>query len=771
MDESPVPSTLPPGTRIRDYVIEEFIAAGGFGSVYRVRDHRPGEDDNGRVAAMKVLHPELQSVGDAFVRFLREADVLERIRHRNIIEVYDSGSLNDGRAFVVTEFLSGRDLDERIELDGPLDPRQCVAILRPVCEALTCAHANRVIHRDVKASNVFLSERDGERRVVLLDFGLAKIIEANGLDLTSSRLSLGTPASMAPEQIRGEDIDPRTDIYALGGLLYHMLTGKLPFDDQSRTVMQYMHLHGQRPRASSRANVGPALDEVVARAMAPDRRDRFAAPDEFLSALQRATGPRPALTGSGSPGEPPANPDSNPDAESDTHGQLSDGDQAVAIYVDIRITRGAERDLALDDPDDDDVLFSAVDDILAATDSLLDARGFQRAIEESSATLFVRLLAAESAARLAGWRDAATTALELQRAIADMAHDDIHVNLCLHAGPAQVRDGRIQGGDVLRVERWAPGEQVTGVAIAAPGVPSDGALVTEPVARRSDVVRLLAVVAPPRRPGKDTSERAMHTEMMANIGRQVASIVHDLRSPLAVVLGNLEVVLDNARRGKPLDDDDCEAIEDAMRAARQLMETSAGLMEASAVRTYSAATRRAIPVPDLIDHAVRLARGSIRQRAQLEVRHDAPQPILGSPGRLTQVLINLLINAAQAIPDDRAPGGGHITVHTETVPGARAPGRVRLTIRDNGVGMERAVKDRIFEPYFTTKDVGEGTGLGLSLVREIIEQHRGSIAVESRPGAGSCFIIELPAAPPEALPADPQIAEQTPSEGDAPSQK
>ena len=779
--------TLSPGTRVRDYVVERFIASGGFGSVYQVRD-QAGD----RPAALKILHPELLALGDAFVRFLREAQVLERIRHPNIVEIYDSGSLADGRAFMVMELLSGRDLEEQIELDGPFEPARALSTLEPICDALMCAHEKGVVHRDIKASNVVLTERDGKRRIVLLDFGLAKLIEADAVDLTSSRMALGTPASMSPEQIRGEKVDARSDIYALGGLVYHMLTGKLPFDDKSRTVMQYMHLHGQRPRVSSRANVAPAVDEVISRAMATERRHRYATPVDFLAALQNALGAAPAPASA--PGPTPG--------------------QAIGIYVDIRVASSgpssaepgdpSESDTGTDyDDDDEDALLSAMEDVLADAERVLGSCQLQPAIDGSSAILFVRVLSRDpEVAR--GERAAATrAALELQRALSRRDLTGLHVNLTAHVAPVSLVGDRIQGGDLMHTERWAPAHEIDGlvgleevfagldattepvsgpeneesaervrlVAIAPasePALEPASARAREPAVSPALSAELSSALSPtgaqpirralptPGAPAGKGRDRAMHTEMMANIGRQVAGVVHDLRSPLSVVIGNLQEVLENAERGQPLSTDDCEALEDAMVAARQLMDTTNGLLEASALRSYSSSRRRVLSVSALLDNAVRLSDGETRDKATVHVSHRDPRPIQGSQGRLTQVLVNLLVNAAQAIPDresdsdleSRARAAGRIDITTYTT----ERDTVCIIIRDNGVGMSEELVTRIFEPFFSTKEVGQGTGLGLSLVREIIEEHGGTVSVSSTPGAGSCFTIELPAAPAGAEP-------------------
>lgn len=695
-----------PGSRIRDYVIHRFIASGGFGSVYEVED-----SIRGRSAALKILHPELHNLGDSFVRFLREAQVLERIRHPNIIEVYDSGTSADGRAFVVMEFLSGNDLGRHVERHGALSADGALEILEPICDALAHAHTHSVIHRDIKASNVFLSEHQGRRRIVLLDFGLAKLLEDGGLDLTTSRMSIGTPSSMSPEQIRGGTVDARCDVYGLGALSFYMLTGRMPFAGKSQTVIQYMHLHGQRPRPSSLANVSAAMDEVISRAMAPEREARYADPGQFLAAFREAS--RPAA------GRQPRRA---------KHTSC----RAMAVYVDVRVgaasTEGAE-----------DALMDRMDSVLEAAEQALTRQHFQIALEGSNSTLYVRPLTSEDAESRER-REAALAVAELHRDLLKKLGKApaVHVNLCMHCDTALMRDGRIIGGDLMRLERWAPEVDIEGV-VGSPATFEGLELGTQPVPGHERFLRLFVpqdASDPSSLSAEESRERVLHTQMLAQLGRQVAGIVHDLRSPLTVVLGNLEVVLSKLDHGEPLEDSDRRALEDAMTAAQQLRATTSNILGASAVKSYGT-ERRKVSITKLVDDAIKLSRGETRRKASVEVSHGGESYVEGSPGRLIQVMVNLLVNAAQAIREY-----GSIFVHTNT----REDGFVEISIRDTGVGMSAEVQERIFEPFFTTKDIGSGTGLGLSLVREIIADHGGVITVSSIPGTGSCFIIRLPAA-------------------------
>ena len=274
-------TTKPPD--IAGFHLDRMIGEGGFGQVWYA--HRLPE---GELVAIKVLHLELVRSIDALTRFRRELDAIQRLRHRNVVGARDHGTLEDGRPYLVLEYIEGPRLRDVISERGALPPLEVLEILEPLCDALTIAHGAGLVHRDVKASNVIVS-RDGDvLRPVLLDFGLVKLIDQVGPGLTSSRSMLGTPAAMAPEQMRGHAVDARTDIYSLGLLAFHMLTGQPAYGGAPGVVQSYLQLHGARPRPSQRVDIDPAIDEPVIRALAPDPDERFGSAREFFLALRSA---------------------------------------------------------------------------------------------------------------------------------------------------------------------------------------------------------------------------------------------------------------------------------------------------------------------------------------------------------------------------------------------------------------------------------------------------------------------------------------------------
>jgi serine/threonine-protein kinase len=285
--------------KIPGYRSERLIGEGGFGQVWRARREAggpgglAGEDVQARadgpddtIVAIKVLHLELIRSVDALTRFQRELDAIERLHHPNVVRGLGHGTLDDGRPYLVLEYVEGPSLREVLHERGALAPAEMLSILEPLCDALNAAHDAGLVHRDVKASNVILARAGGAVRPVLLDFGLVKLVDQVGPGLTSSRSMLGTPAAMAPEQMRGQPVDPRTDIYALGLLAFHMLTGQPAFGGAPGVVQSYLQVHGPRPRPSSKVDIDPAIDEPIARALAPEPGARFRNARSFGEALR-----------------------------------------------------------------------------------------------------------------------------------------------------------------------------------------------------------------------------------------------------------------------------------------------------------------------------------------------------------------------------------------------------------------------------------------------------------------------------------------------------
>jgi serine/threonine protein kinase len=219
-----------------------------------------------------------------------EVTVTRRLSHANVVRILDTGALMDGRVpFFVMDYLHGRDLRRHLEIKGRFTLEDALCIVRQVGDALSAAHALNIVHRDVKPSNVFASDSPtGRPQVVLIDFGLAKLLEDGAPFLTGSRRIVGTPASMAPEQILGLPVDRRTDVYGLACLTFSLLAGTAPFEDGLLLGLQQLHLHARVPNVSGSAPLPSALDGVIIRGMAKAPADRQPDVESFCRDLENA---------------------------------------------------------------------------------------------------------------------------------------------------------------------------------------------------------------------------------------------------------------------------------------------------------------------------------------------------------------------------------------------------------------------------------------------------------------------------------------------------
>jgi predicted Ser/Thr protein kinase len=280
-------------TVLDGYVIEEFLGRGTSGAVYRARD------PDGHAVAIKVLHSELLPSPQHVRRFEREARALSLLRHPHVIAVDRVGRLAGGQPYLVMELLAGRSLEAVLAERGRFAVDDVDRILQPLCDALGAAHAVGIVHRDLKPSNIFLaSGAEGGERVVLLDFGIAKLLDEE--TITAAREVVGTPSSIAPEQILGRRVDARTDVYGLGALCYQLLTGRPPFSGSMLLTLRH-HLQVLPRRASTYAVISAELDRVLQRALAKAPEQRFADPRSFLAALRAAM--LAPLTRLGDPGQ------------------------------------------------------------------------------------------------------------------------------------------------------------------------------------------------------------------------------------------------------------------------------------------------------------------------------------------------------------------------------------------------------------------------------------------------------------------------------------
>ncbi len=267
------------------YVVQELVGVGGMGRVYRAEQRALG-----RIVAIKVVHRHLLGDRDSIARFYTEARAASSLNHPNSVSVFDFGRTADGMLYLVMEFLRGRDLARLMEEEWPLPIPRVIELVQGVLGALGEAHARGVVHRDLKPENVLIERlRGGGDHVKVVDFGLAKIRDAEATE-ASRGLVAGTPDYMAPEQARALEVDGRSDLYALGVVLFELLTGRLPFVDEVPSRVMSKHVFDRVPDPQEIAPYRGIPDELVAivmKALAKDPVDRFQDADEMSRALKR----------------------------------------------------------------------------------------------------------------------------------------------------------------------------------------------------------------------------------------------------------------------------------------------------------------------------------------------------------------------------------------------------------------------------------------------------------------------------------------------------
>ena len=276
-DEDPLVGSLLDGS----YEILRVIGEGGMGRVYEARHTRL----NTKRFAVKLLHHDLARQPEVVTRFQREAESASVLAHPNIVGVYDVNTSSDGRPYIVAELLQGTELGSHLEKVGKLPIAEAVHVVRQVARALGAAHAHGIVHRDVKPENVFLAGPDSIVKV--LDFGISKVAEATE-SLTKTGTVMGTPDYMPPEQARGDRVDARADIYAVGAILYRAVTGRKPFDgmDPMAILTAVLTQEPERPSVLE-PKVPLALELIIQRTMAKAPAERF----QTMDALDQALAP------------------------------------------------------------------------------------------------------------------------------------------------------------------------------------------------------------------------------------------------------------------------------------------------------------------------------------------------------------------------------------------------------------------------------------------------------------------------------------------------
>jgi len=265
------PDVLPPGAKAGPWIVERELGRGGMGAVYAVV-----HEDIGKRAALKLVHRRLLTPGFNVERVLLEARVVNAVGHPNIVDIFETGELDDRRPYVVMERLEGQPLSDRAD-EGKILPDQVIAILLQICDALIAAHAANIVHRDLKLDNVFLVDNPDDPatpKVKLLDWGIAKIINQDVRHTVEGQL-VGTPQYLAPEQARGAEVSPQTDVYSLGVMAFELFLEQLPFEAETSAELMAMHLRAIPPAPSELwPDIPRELEELLLQMLAknPDNR-------------------------------------------------------------------------------------------------------------------------------------------------------------------------------------------------------------------------------------------------------------------------------------------------------------------------------------------------------------------------------------------------------------------------------------------------------------------------------------------------------------------
>ena len=280
----PVGSDPLPGSEIAGFRLEELLGRGGMGAVYRAEDVRLG-----RKVALKLLVPELAESERFRERFFRESQIAASLDHPHIVPIYAAGEA-EGRLYLAMRYVEGDDLRRLIAREAPLDPDRALRLIEQVGDALDVAHERGLVHRDVKPANVLIAGRSGREHCYLTDFGLTKQTSSIS-GLTGTGELVGTIEYVSPEQIRGETVDARADVYSLGCVLYECLAAERPFARDSEVATLWAHVNEPPPAlAGTHAELGSEIDAVMTRALAKAPADRHGSCGELVASARAALG-------------------------------------------------------------------------------------------------------------------------------------------------------------------------------------------------------------------------------------------------------------------------------------------------------------------------------------------------------------------------------------------------------------------------------------------------------------------------------------------------
>jgi eukaryotic-like serine/threonine-protein kinase len=270
-------TALHPGDLLDHYRIESLVARSGMATIFRATDV-----DNGRTVAIKIPHPEMEADPQLFDRFKREQEIGEKLDHPGVMKVFKDA--HRSRIYMVMEWVEGQLLRNVLSAARKLPPDRAAQITAKVCDALDYIHTHGVVHRDMKPENIMV---DSEDRIKLIDFGIAANEGSRRLTFANLSNVMGTPDYISPEQVRGKRGNARSDIYAMGVMLYEMLTGKVPFTGNNAfLIMNERLLNNPVPPREIDPSISPALQEIIYRAMERDPKNRYGSAREFAWDLE-----------------------------------------------------------------------------------------------------------------------------------------------------------------------------------------------------------------------------------------------------------------------------------------------------------------------------------------------------------------------------------------------------------------------------------------------------------------------------------------------------
>jgi len=270
--------SLHPGDQLDHYRIEGLVARSGMASIFRATDLR-----DGRQVAIKIPHPEVEGDAALYDRFQREAEIGKSLDHPGVMKVFSDD--NRSRVYMVMEWVDGRLLRKILDEEPKLPPERAVHLTLRILEALEYIHSKGVVHRDLKPENVMVDANDN---IKLIDFGIAANAKSRRLTFAKLSQTMGTPDYISPEQVKGKRGDARSDLYALGVMLYEMLTGRVPFTGENAfLIMNDRLLNNPLPPREIDPTITPQLQEIIYRAMERNPKSRYASAQEFARDLQQ----------------------------------------------------------------------------------------------------------------------------------------------------------------------------------------------------------------------------------------------------------------------------------------------------------------------------------------------------------------------------------------------------------------------------------------------------------------------------------------------------